>query len=135
MFRLLIIASLLLPTQLVANEIYQSKDQYGRPVFSDAPASNGKHEVINIDIQNDYDWHNPELNLRKNRKTKFKKKRHKKKKTYSFAQLQSKCTQARYRYQNFRGTNNSSDWSSYKSKIINYAEKRDYWCSRALKRK
>jgi len=136
MVRLLIITSLLLPIQLCANEIYQSKDDNGRAVFSDEPTIDGSHDVINIEIQNDYDWHNPELNLRKSRKTKSKKKRRKKKqKTYTFAQLQSKCSKARYSYQNYRGTNNSSDWGSYKSKIINYAERRDYWCSRALKRK
>ena len=136
MFRLLIITYLLLPTQLYANEVYRYKDHYGRPVFSDEPTIDGKHDVISIDIQNDYDWHNPELNLKKNRQTKPKKKRRKKKqRTYTFAQLQSKCSKARYQYQNYRGTNNASDWGSYKSKIINYAEKRDYWCSRALKRK
>jgi len=136
MFRLLLLCSALLSTQLNANEVYQSKDSYGRPVFSDEPSIDGKHEVMHIDIQSDYDWHNPQLNLKKNRKIKSKKKRRKKKrKTYTFAQLQRKCTQARYRYQNYRGTKNTSDWGSYKTKISRYAEKRDYWCSRALKRK
>ena len=127
---------LLLPAQLCANEIYQYKDQYGRPVFSDEPAANGTHEIITIEIQNDYDWHNPKLKLRKSKKTEYKKKRRKKnKKSYTFAELQNKCTKARYRHQNYRGTKNASDWGTYKSKISNYARKRDYWCSRALKRK
>jgi len=132
MVRLFIIYAALLPTQLCATEIYQSKDKYGRPVFSDEPIA-GQKKKIKIEIQNDYDWHNPELRLGKSRK--HKKKRRKKKKTYSFAELQSKCTSARYRYQNYRGTNNKSDWGTYKSKISRYAQKRDYWCSRALKRK
>jgi len=136
MVRLLLLCSLLLPTQLYANEIYQYTDKYGRPVFSDQPTSNVSQKIINIEIQNDYDWDNPELKLKKSRKTKHKKKRRQKKeKTYTFAQLQSKCTKARYKYQNYRGTNNASDWGSYKSKINRYAQKRDYWCSRALNRK
>ena len=135
MVRLLLIGSLLLSTQLCANEVYQYTDQYGRPVFSDEPAANREHEIVTIEIQNDYNWHNPELKLKKSRKTKYKKKRRKKKKSYTFTQLQSKCTKARYKYQNYRGTKNTSDWGSYKSKISKYAEKRDYWCSRALKRK
>jgi len=136
MVRLLLLSSLLLPAQLCANEIYQYKDQYGRLVFSDEPAANGAHEIITIEIQNDYDWHNPELKPHKTKKIKHKKKRRKKKKkSYTFAELQRKCTKARYKYQNFRGTKNSNDWGSYKSKISKYAEKRDYWCSRALKRK
>ena len=135
MVRLLLICSVLLHSSLYANEIYQYKDQYGRPVFSDEPAANGTHEIVTIEIQNDYDWDKPELKLKKSRKIKYKKKRSKKKKTYTFAQLQSKCTKARYKYQNYRGTKNNSDWGSYKSKISKYAEKRDYWCSRVLKRK
>jgi len=135
MVRLFLICSLLLPIPLYANEVYQYKDLYGRPVFSDEPTTGGTHEIITIEIQNDYDWHNPTLKLKKSRKKPFKKKRRKKKKTYTFAQLQRKCTKARYRYQNYRGTKNSSDWGSYKAKVSRYAEKRDYWCSRALKRK
>jgi len=135
MVRLLFIYSVLLHTSLCANEIYHYKDQYGRPVFSDQPATNGTHELLNIEIQNNYDWHNSELKLRKTKKNKYRKKRRKKKKVYSFSELQQKCTKARYKYQNYRGTKNSSDWGSYKSKISKYAEKRDYWCSRALKRK
>jgi len=135
MVHLLLICSLLLPTQLYANDIYQYKDQHGRTVFSDTPNNDGLEKVIRIEIQNKYDWHNPKLKLNKSRRTKYKKKRGKKEKTYTFAQLQSKCTKARYRYQNYRGTNNSNDWGSYKSKVKHYAEKRDYWCSRALKRK
>lgn len=135
MIHLLLISSLLLPVQLCANDVYQYKDQYGRPVFSDEPAADGSHETVKIEIKNDYDWDNPELKLKKSRKIKYKKKHRKKKKTYTFAQLQRKCTKARYKYQNYRGTKNSSDWGSYKSKVSKYAEKRDYWCSRALKRK
>jgi len=136
MVRLLLLGSLLLPIPLYADKIYQHQDQYGRPTFSDKPAANGSDKIINIEIQNDYDWHNPKLKLRKTKKTKYKKKRsRKKKKTYTFAELQSKCNKARYRYQNYRGTKNSSDWGSYKAKVSNYAKKRDYWCSRALKRK
>lgn len=136
MVRLLLICSALLHTPLYANEIYQYKDQYGRPVFSDEPATNGTHEIVTIEIQNDYDWHNPEPKKIQNHKKKYKKKRRKKKKkNYTFAELQQKCTKARYRYQNYRGTKNSSDWGTYKSKVSSYAKKRDYWCSRALKRK
>ncbi len=135
MVRLLLLCSLLLPIPLIASAVYQSNDKYGRPVFSDTPNKNGKHQLLEIQIQNDYDWHNPELTLRKARKLKKKKRRKKKKKSYSFAELQSKCAQSRYRYQHFRGSNTASDWGSYKSKIIKYAQKRDYWCSRALKRK
>jgi len=137
MVRLLLLGSLLLPTSLYANKIYQHQDQYGRPIFSDEPASNGSHKIIDIQIQNDFDWHNPKLKLRKTKKLKYKKRKKpkKKKKSYTFAELQSKCSKARYRYQNYRGTKNGSDWGSYKAKISNYAKKRDYWCSRALKRK
>jgi len=135
MVHLLLICGLLIPTQLYANDVYQYKDQYGRTIFSDTPNIGGADKIIRIEIQNEYDWHNPELKLKKSRGTKYKRKRRKKEKTYSLSQLQNKCTQARYRYQNYRGTNNSNDWGSYKSKVKNYADKRDYWCSRALKRK
>lgn len=135
MVRLLLLCSLVLPIQLIASSIYQSQDKYGRPVFSDSPSKNGTHQLLQIKIQNDYDWHNPKLKLKKYRKHLKKKRRKKKKKTYTFTELQSKCTKARYRYQNYRGTNNTSDWGTYKSKISKYAEKRNYWCSRALKRK
>ena len=136
MVRLVLICSILLHTQLYAIDIYQYKDQYGRSVFSDRPISGDSQKIITIEIQNDYDWHNPKLKLSKSRKTKYKKKRRQKKeKTYTFSQLQSKCTKARYKHQKYRGTNNSNDWGSYKSKVSRYAQKRDYWCSRALKRK
>jgi len=136
MFRLLFLYSLMLPLQLNANTVFHSTDKYGRTLFSDQPTADGRHEIITIDIQNDYDWHNPKLKLKKSYKKKTKKKRRKKKKkTYSFAELQGKCTKARYRYQNYRGTVNNSDWGSYKEKISRYAQKREHWCSRALKRK
>ena len=135
MDHLLLICGLLLPTQLYANDVYQYKDRHGRTVFSDAPNNDGLEKIIRIEIQNEYDWHNPKLKLNKSRKTKYQKKRGKKEKTYTFAQLQRRCTAARYKYQNYRGNNNSKDWGSYKAKIQSYAEKRDYWCSRALKRK
>jgi len=136
MVRLLLIScSFALPIQLYANNIYHSNDEYGRPVFSDKPAANRSNKIINIEIKNAYDWHNPTLNLRKSKLFKKKKKSRKKKKAYTFAQLQRKCTKARYRYQNYRGARSNSDWGSYKAKISRYAEKRDYWCSRALKRK
>lgn len=135
MVRLLLLCSLVLPAQITANSIYQSQDKYGRPVFSDSPSINGTHQLLQIKIQNDYDWHNPKLELKKYNKRIKKKRRKKKTKTYTFAELQSKCAKARYRHQNYRGTNNASDWGTYKSKVSNYAKKRDYWCSRVFKRK
>lgn len=135
MLRLLSLCNLMLPIALIASPVYQSKDEYGRPVFSDTPNKNGEYQLLQIKIQNEYDWYNPKLTLRKTKKLKKNKRRKKKSKTYSFAELQSKCTRARYRYQNYRGSVNASDWGSYKSKVSRYAYKRNYWCSRALKRK
>jgi len=134
MVRLLLFCSMLLPIQLCANEIYQHKDKYGRLIFSDKPIIDHSQKTIRIEIQNDYDWHNPKLKLRKSHKIK-KKKRQKKEKTFTFAQLQNKCSTARYRYQNYRGNRNNVDWGKYKNKMNQYRQQRDYWCSRALKRK
>jgi len=136
MVRLLLLCSLLLPAQLSATQVFQSKDEFGRPVFSDTPPET-EHQAIDIEIQNDYDWHTPQSSRtrKKTYKQKSRSKRHKKTIKLSFAELQGKCTRARYRYQKYRGTRNSSDWGNYKAKLIKYAAKRDYWCSRALKRK
>lgn len=135
MVRLLLFCSLILPAQLIASSVYQSKDKYGRPVFSDTPNKNGTTQLLQIEIQNDYDWHQPEFKRYKPAKIKKSTRRKKKKKHYSFADLQGKCTKARYRYQNYRGSRNLADWGSYKYKINNYRKKRDYWCHRALLRK
>ena len=136
MVRLTLFCSLMLPVQLFATPVYESKDEFGRPVFSDTPPGS-EHKTINIEIQNDYEWNTPDLHLKRNKKSRYKKrtKRRKKAKKFSFAELQGKCQRARYRYQNYRGTRNSSDWGSYKAKLIKYSKRRDYWCSRALKRK
>jgi len=136
MVRLLLLCSLLLPTHLCATQVFQSKDKFGRPVFSDT-APDTKHQSITIEIQNDYDWHKPDFSSlrKKSQRNKRKKRRRKQQPKYSLAQLQGKCQSARYRYQTYRGTKNSNNWGSYKAKLIKYAERRDYWCSRALKRK
>ena len=135
MARLLLLLCLIFPVAVNATDVFHYKDKYGRPVFSDTPTQASPQQRIHIDIPNDYDWHNPKLRLNRTVTPQKKKSRKRKKKTYSFAELQSRCTKARYRYQNFRGAKSNSDWGNYKSKIMDYAQKRDYWCSRALKRK
>jgi len=137
----LFMLSLLWASNLFADSVYHSTDQYGRSEFSDRPPVSDfrSQEII---IENDYPWRIPKVKSNKKSSTKKQTRKSKKgsrktkpEKKLSFLALREKCQRARSRYQNYRGTNNNEDWSVYKAKVAKYAEKRDYWCSRYLKRK
>ena len=136
MVRLISLLCLFFAVPLSAAPIYHSTDANGRSVFSDAvPGS--PHDEVRIEPSNDYDWHQfdyspPKKRKKKKRKTKRKKKAAPK---LSFDQLRAKCELARYRYHNYRGRGGNDDWGKYKAKLAKYFEKRDYWCSRYLRRK
>lgn len=132
-----LLLSLIMASTAFADPVYQSKDRYGHSVFSDRPPAQ-PHVEREINVINDYRWQIPKKTL-----TPLKKKKHKgrkrratsKKKKLGFLELKRKCDQARSRYQNYRGKNSNTDWASYKAKVAKYAEKRDYWCSRYLRRR
>jgi hypothetical protein len=133
-FNILLCLSFAMPCQ--ASTIYHSVDEYGRSVFSDAEPHRPHDEII-IDQANDYDWHQFDYSPPKKSK-KIKRKAKRKKKVapkLSFGQLRAKCEVARYRYQNYRGRGGNDDWGKYKAKLARYAERRDYWCGRYLRRK
>ena len=136
MCRLLFVVNLLLSTTLHASPIYHHTDKYGRSVFSDQPSIENPNDIINIEIQNNYRWNKPKTKFKS---TKIKKStrpsRKRKTKVFSLAELQNRCRKARNRYHKFRGARTRSDWASYKSKLKNHAEKKNYWCHRALLRK
>jgi hypothetical protein len=136
MVRFIVIALLCLASNVQADPIYHSTDINGRSVFSDvAPGS--PHNEINIEQTNDYDWHQFDYSPPKKSKKKKSRVKRKKKATpkLGFDQLRAKCEVARYRYQNYRGRGGNDDWGKYKTKLVRYAEKRDYWCGRYLRRK
>jgi len=136
MVRLLLLCSLMLSESVFATQVFQYRDESGQPIFSDTKPE-GPHQSIDIEIKNDYKWHKPDAPLKYTKPKSRKKKNKRKKKTQrlSLAELQGKCESARYRYQRYRGTRNSSDWGKYQATLTRYASKRDYWCSRVLKRK
>lgn len=131
MVRFITILCLFISTPLFAAPIYHSTDKNGRSSFSDvAPAS--PHNEVVIEQANDYDWHQFDYNPPKKHKKKKRKAKRKKKavKKLTFDQLRSKCHNARYRYQNYRGRGGNDDWGKYRTKLAKYSEKRDYWCGR-----
>ena len=135
----LFVLSLLLASYVSADTVYHSKDRYGRSEFSDT-APNSDFQSKEIVIENDYSWRVPKTNtLRKKTKQKTSKKKRKKNskspKKLSFLELKSKCDQARSRYHNYRGKSGNEDWAKYKAKLAKYVEKKNYWCSRYLRRK
>ncbi|WP_126452279.1 DUF4124 domain-containing protein [Sulfuriflexus mobilis] len=136
MVRSIIILLLCLTGRAQAGPIYHSTDTQGRSVYSDS-APDRPHDEVIIEQTNDYDWHQFDYTPPKARKKKKHKAKRKKKTApkLSFDQLRSKCQTARYRYQNYRGRGGNDDWGKYKAKLIKYSEKRDYWCSRYLRRK
>lgn len=136
MVRFSLLLSLYLTLPLQANPIYHSTDKNGRSVFSDV-APEATHNEIIIEQANDYDWHHFDYSPAKNHKKKQRKARRKKKAApkLSFDQLRARCEVARYRYQNYRGRGGNDDWGKYKAKLVKYAERRDYWCGRYLRRK
>lgn len=136
MVRFDILLCLFIATPLCAAPIYHSTDEYGRSIYSDVPPTS-LHDEISIEQTNDYDWHQFDYKPAKSRNKKKRKTRRKKKAApkLSFDQLRAKCEVARYRYQNYRGRGGNDDWAKYKAKVIKYSEKRDYWCSRYLRRK
>ena len=136
MVRFIILLCLFSSAPLCAAPIYHSTDEYGRSVYSDVlPGS--PHDEVSIEQSNDYDWHQFDYTSPKKRKNKKRKAKGKKKAVpkLSFDQLRAKGQTARYRYQNYRGRGGNDDWGKYKSKLVKYSEKRDYWCSRYLRRK
>lgn len=134
MVRFTIIA-LCLSGSAQAAPIYHSTDANGRSVYSDV-APDSPHDEISIEPENDYDWHQFDYSPSKIRKKKRHKTTRKKAETkLSFDQLRANCEVARYRYQNYRGRAGNDDWGKYKAKLVKYSEKRDYWCSRYLRRK
>jgi hypothetical protein len=136
MVRFILLLYLSSAAPLPAEPIYHSTDEYGRSIYSDV-APERSHDEISIEQTNDYDWHQfkytpPKQRKRKKRKAKRKKKAAPK---LSFDQLRAKCEVARYRYHNYRGRATNDGWGKYKAKLVKYSEKRDYWCSRYLRRK
>ena len=136
MVRFNILLCLIFSTPLIASPIYHSTDKHGRSIYSDA-LPEGSHNRITIEHSNDYDWRQFKYSKPSSRKKKKRKAKRKKKAApkLSFDQLRAKCQTARYRYQNYRGRGGNDSWGKYKAKVIKYSEKRDYWCSRYLKRK
>ncbi len=136
MVRFNILLCLFFAAPLFAAPIYHSTDEYGRSIYSDALPQK-PHEEITIESSNDYDWRQFDYKPSKSRKKKKRKTKRKKKSPpkLSFDQLRAKCQTARYKYQNYRGRGGNDDWGKYKSKLVKYSTKRDYWCSRYLKRK
>lgn len=136
MVRFTLLLCLAFAPPLPAGPIYQSADEYGRPVFSDT-VPNIPHNEIIIEPSSDYDWHQFDYSQPKKSKKKKRRAKHKKKTEpkLGFDQLRSKCELARYKYQNYRGRGGNDDWGKYKAKLVKYSERRDYWCSRYLRRK
>lgn len=135
MVRFTVITLLCLASNSQAALIYHSTDANGRSVYSDV-APDSPHDEISIEPENNYDWHQFDYHPPKARKQKkHKSKRKKTEKKLSFDQLRAKCEIARYRYQNYRGRAGNDDWGKYKAKLVKYSERRDYWCSRYLRRK
>lgn len=125
---LLVICSIALAT-----DVYVYTDEHGRQHFSDSkPAS--PHQLKNIELQNDYPWAEAPK-FKHSKKNKRKKKRAKKQKTYTLTELKIKCHAARGKYNNFRGTNKSIDWDTYRARLERYKLKRDEWCGRLLRGK
>ena len=136
MVRFSLLLYLLFAAPLQAGPVYHSTDEYGRSTYSDVAPENS-HSKIDIDQANDYDWHQFEYTPPRKRKRKKRKAKRKKKAEpgLSFDQLRAKCKMARYRYHNYRGRAGNDDWGKYKAKLRKYSGKRDYWCSRYLRRK
>jgi hypothetical protein len=136
MVRFILLLCLFIGAPLIAAPIYHSTDENGRSVFTDVPPGS-PHDEINIEQSNDYDWHQFDYSPPRKRKNKKRKAKRATKAAprLSFDQLRAKCEVARYRYHKYRGRGGNDDWGKYRAKLVKYSERRDYWCSRYLKRK
>ena len=119
---------LLLVQTAGATDVYVSTDRFGRKEFTDIEPES-THQQIEVEIQNDYDWHDPG----KFSYTPARPPRQKignPPRRYTLDELKSKCHEARGRYNDFRGTDLDINWDTYRARLAKYKAKRDEWCSR-----
>lgn len=121
--------------------VYFSTDESGRPVFSDS-AAGAIGAPLDYAPRSQYQWHAPKTKIRASKPASRKAQRkggqgrkRKKEKKYSLEQLSSKCKSALYRYHNHRGSANNLDWAQHKAKIAKYRERKEYWCTRLMRRR
>jgi len=137
-YRLLGLSALCLSGAAHGADVYLSYDSGGTPQFSDQPPP-ADYETVTVEPENGVHWRiPPALPKQKPAKGKPKKRRTTSgadPKRLSFGELRQKCDSARYRYHRYRGRASNSDWGKYKARLARYAERRDYWCGRALRRR
>jgi len=138
-YRLLSLSALCLTRVAHAADVYLSYDPNGTPQFSDRPPA-ADYETVTVEPENGVHWRIPPALPKKKKPAKGKPKKRRsasgaEPKRLSFDELRQKCDNARYRYHRYRGRAGNSDWGNYKARLARYAERRDYWCGRALRRR
>lgn len=139
-FSLMLGGLLAASTNVTSSGVYLSTDEAGRPVFSDS-SGGAIGTPLDYTPRNQYRWHVPKAKFRASKPAKRKakrksgKRRKARQKKLSLELLSSKCKSAVYRYHKHRGSANNLDWAQHKAKIAKYRERKEYWCTRLMRRK